>query len=348
MNMVNLSLLKVSVSSFKKVGTFLFFREANMEMRQLGQSDIQITPIIMGLWQAGKEMWVGIDDQQTTKAIRAAFEAGITTFDTAEAYGKGHSEQILASATSDIRHQVIYATKVFANHLKYDQVLESCHRSLKNLQTDYIDLYQIHWPSGSFGFKEVPIGETMGALNDLKEQGKIRSIGVSNFSRPQLQEAAEYGRIDSLQPPYSLFWRHVEKDAMSFCAENKITILAYAPMAQGLLTGKFGPDHSFEKGDIRAKNKLFEPDTYARVREALSKLRPLAEQRGVTLGQLALSWVTSHPGACAIAGARNADQASENAKAGAISLSDDELSQIDEIGRGVTDYLDENPVMWNL
>jgi aryl-alcohol dehydrogenase-like predicted oxidoreductase len=188
----------------------------------------------------------------------------------------------------------------------------------------------------------------MGALNDLKEQGKIRSIGVSNFSRPQLQEAAEYGRIDSLQPPYSLFWRHVEKDAMSFCAENKITILAYAPMAQGLLTGKFGPGHSFEKGDIRAKNKLFEPDTYARVWQALSKLRPLAEQRGVTLGQLALSWVTSHPGACAIAGARNADQASENAKAGAISLSDDELSQIDEIGRGVTDYLDENPVMWNL
>jgi len=319
-----------------------------MEMRQLGQSDIQITPIIMGLWQAGKEMWVGIDDQQTTKAIRAAFEAGITTFDTAEAYGKGHSEQILASATSDIRHQVIYATKVFANHLKYDQVLESCHRSLKNLQTDYIDLYQIHWPSGSFGLKEVPIGETMGALNDLKKQGKIRSIGVSNFSRLQMQEALNYGRIDSLQPPYSLFWRHVEKDAMSFCVENEITILAYSPMAQGLLTGKFGPDHRFEKGDIRAKNKLFEAQTYARVQEALAKLRPLAEQRGITLGQLALGWVTSHPGTCAIAGARNAEQAGENAQAGAISLSDEELAQLDEIGRGVTDYIGEDPVMWNL
>ena len=120
------------------------------------------------------------------------------------------------------------------------------------------------------------------------------------------------------------------------------------PMAQGLLTGKFGPDHTFEKGDIRDRNKLFQPDTYARAQEALSKLRPLAEQRGVTLGQLALSWVTSHPDTCAIAGARNPDQASENARAGAISLSDDELSQIDEIGRGVTDYLDEDPVMWNL
>ena len=319
-----------------------------MGLRQLGQSDIKITPIIMGLWQAGKEMWVDIDDKQTTQAVRAAFDAGITTFDTAEAYGKGHSEKILAAATSDIRHKVIYATKVFANHLNYDQILEACDRSLKNLQTDYIDLYQIHWPSGSFGFKEVPIGETMGALNDLKEQGKIRAIGVSNFSRPQLQEAVEYGQIDSLQPPYSLFWRHVEKDAMSFCAENNITILAYSPMAQGLLTGKFGPDHTFAKGDIRDKNKLFQPDTYARVQQALSKLRPLAKQRGVTLGQLALSWVTSHSGTCAIAGARNADQASENARAGAISLSNDELSQIDEIGRGVTDYLEEDPVMWNL
>ena len=319
-----------------------------MEKRQLGQSDIQITPIIMGLWQAGKEWWVDIDDKQTTKAVRAAFDAGITTFDTAEAYGKGHSEKILAAATSDIRDKVIYATKVFANHLNYDQVLNSCHRSLKNLQTDYIDLYQIHWPSGSFGLNQVPIGETMGALNDLKEKGKIRSIGVSNFSRPQLQEAVEYGQIDSLQPPYSLFWRHFEKDAMSFCAENNITVLAYSPMAQGLLTGRFGPDHTFKKGDIRAKNKLFQPDNYARVQEALSKLRPLAEKKGVSLGQLALSWITSHPGTCAIAGARNAEQASENARAGALSLSDDELSRIDEIGRSVTDYLDEDPVMWNM
>ena len=319
-----------------------------MQLRKLGQSDIHISSIIMGLWQAGKEMWVGIDDKETTQAIRAAFEAGITTFDTAEAYGKGHSERILASATSTIRAKLIYATKVFANHLKYDQVLESCHRSLKNLQTDYIDLYQIHWPSGSFGFDEVPIGETMGALNELKEQGKIRSIGVSNFSRRQLQEAAGYSRIDSLQPPYSLLWRQVEKDAMSFCVENKITILAYSPMAQGLLTGKFGPEHSFANGEIRATNRLFQPDMYARVQEALAKLRPIAEAKGVTLGQLALAWVVSHPETCAIAGARNADQASENAKAADLFLTDEDLSEIDEVGRGVTDYLDENPVMWNL
>lgn len=317
-----------------------------MQIRELGRSGIPISAIVMGLWQAGKEMWVGIDDRETTTAIRTALDAGITTFDTAEAYGKGHSEQILASATHDVRDELVYATKVFANHLTYDQVFDACHRSLKNLQTDYIDLYQIHWPSGSFGTREVPIGETMGALNELKAQGKIRAIGVSNFSRAQLQEALKYGPIDSLQPPYSLFWRHVEKDAMSFCIENKITILAYSPMAQGLLTGKFGPDHKFAKGDVRAKNRLFEPDAYARVQEALAKLRPVAEKKGITLGQLALAWVISHPGTCAIAGARNADQAVENARAGAINLSADELSEIDEIGRGVTDNMDENPVMW--
>jgi len=319
-----------------------------MQLRKLGRSDMKISAIIMGLWQAGKEMWVGIDDKETTKAINAACDAGITTFDTAEAYGKGHSEHILAQATRGIRDKLIYATKVFANHLKHDQVFNACHRSLKNLQTDYIDLYQIHWPSGSFGTREVPIGETMGALNALKEQGKIRSIGVSNFSCRQLQEAVAYGQIDSLQPPYSLFWRHVEKDAMPFCIENNITILAYSPMAQGLLTGKFGSDHQFAKGDIRAQNRLFQPDAYRRVQEALAKLRPIADRKGVSLGQLALAWVIAHAQTCAIAGARNADQAAQNAKAGSLSLSDKELSEIDEIGRGVTDHLDENPVMWSL
>lgn len=318
-----------------------------MKQFRLGKSDIQISSIIMGLWQAGKEMWVGIEDKQTTAAIRAAYEAGITTFDTAEAYGKGHSEKILASALSDIRDKVIYATKVFANHLKYDQVLQACDRSLKNLQTDYIDLYQIHWPSDSFGFDAVPIAETMAALNVLKEQGKIRSIGVSNFSHSQMQEAQQYGQIDSLQPPYSLFWRHVEKDLMPYCVENKVTILAYSPMAQGFLTGKFGPDHTFEKGDVRAKNKLFQPEMYGRVQKALSRLEPIARQKGVTLGQLALGWVISHSGTCAIAGARNAHQASGNAVAGTIALTEQELADIDEIGRGVTDYLDDDPVMWN-
>ena len=139
-----------------------------METVTLGSSNVQITPIIMGTWQAGKAMWVGIEDAESTKAIRAAFDAGINTFDTAELYGRGHSERILGEALASVRDQVIYASKVSPDHLGYDQVMEACHRSLKNLRTDVIDLYQIHWPSGSFGGKVVPIEETMRAMNDLK------------------------------------------------------------------------------------------------------------------------------------------------------------------------------------
>ena len=243
-----------------------------MQLHSLGKSDLKISSILMGTWQAGKEMWVGIDDAQSTRAIRAAVEAGVTTFDTAAAYGKGHSERILGTALTGVRTEVIVATKVFANRLKFNQVIDSCHQSLKNLKTDYIDLYQIHWPAGSFGTRAVPIGETLAAMNELKEKGKIRAIGVSNFSCAQLEEATRYARIDSLQSPYSLFWRHIEKDTMSYCLENNISILAYAPMAQGLLTGKFAPGHEFEKGDHRVKNKLFERENFKRVRQALDRL----------------------------------------------------------------------------
>jgi myo-inositol catabolism protein IolS len=307
--------------------------------RRIGSSDIRISPIVMGMWQAGKEMWTGIDDTEIRRAVHAAVEA--------EMYGKGHSERMLAAATADIRDKVVYMTKVFSNHLPYDQVIAACNRSLKNLKTDRIDLYQIHWPSGSWGSRPVAIEETLRALNELKAQGKIRAIGVSNFSRAQLEEAAGFGRIDSFQPPYSLFWRHAEKDAMPYCQANNVTILAYSPMAQGILTGKFGPQHRFEKGDHRAGHRLFQPDMLARVQQALERLRPIAERQGVTLAQLALAWVISHPNACAIAGARSAVQATENAHAGDIVLPPEVLAEMDAISRSVTEHLDDNPVQWS-
>ena len=318
-----------------------------MKTRTLGKSDINITPIIMGSWQAGKNMWVGIDDTETTKAMQAAFDKGITTFDTAEVYGDGHSERIIGNALVKVRDRVVYATKVFANHLKYEQVIAACDRSLKNLKTDYIDLYQIHWPSGSWNTEIVPIAETMRALNDLKTQGKIRAIGVSNFSRVQLEEASKYGRIDSLQPPYSLFWRQVEKDAMPYCIENNISIIAYSSLAQGLLTGKFGINHQFAEGDHRVKNKLFKPENYQRVQTALDKLRPIAARYQTTLGNLALAWLISQPQTNAIVGARNSEQVRENTQATDIKLSPEDLAEIDAIGCTVTNYLDDNPVMWN-
>ncbi|MEB3340920.1 aldo/keto reductase [Okeania sp.] len=319
-----------------------------MEKRRLGTSEIKITPIIMGTWQAGKKMWVGIEDSEVIKAIREAFNAGITTVDTAEVYGDGYSEKIVAQALGNVREQVVLATKVFANHLKYDQVIEACHRSLKNLNTDYIDLYQIHWPSGYFHSEIVPIEETMNALNKLKEDGKIRAIGVSNFSSKQIAEACQYGIIDSLQPPYSLFWRIIEKEEMPYCVENKISMIAYSSLAQGLLTGKFGLEHKFAEGDHRSKNRLFAiKENYERVQTALQKLRPIAERKQCTMAQLAIAWLIAQPQTNAIVGARNAEQAIANAKAADVKLSEDELAEIDAIGQIVTEHLDDRPVMWD-
>ncbi|MBO9997596.1 MAG: aldo/keto reductase [Cyanobacteria bacterium SID2] len=318
-----------------------------MKTRVLGQSDVRITPILMGTWQAGKKMWTGIDDARMVSAIRTAYKSGITAIDTAEQYGDGYSERIVAQALSDVRDEVVYATKVFSNHLKYNQVLEACDRSLRNLKTDYIDLYQIHWPSGSWNTEVVPIEETMSAMVKLKEDGKIRAIGVSNFSREQLEEASQYGRIDSLQPPYSLFWRQIEKDLMPACVDREISILAYSPLAQGLLSGKFGRNHQFEVGDHRSKNKLFfKQDNFERVQTALDRLRPIAQRKHCTLAQLALAWTIAQPQTHAIVGARNAEQVTDNAKAADVDLTADDIAEIDEIGRIVTDPLRENNVLW--
>ena len=317
-----------------------------MKLRRLGKSDIEISPIVMGTWQTGKQMWVGIEDRESERAIRAALHAGITTFDTAEVYGDGHSEAILGRALGPDRRRVVIASKVFSNHLKYEQVIEACERSLKHLGTDYIDLYQIHWPPGSFGGPQVPVEEPLRAMEELKRQGKIRALGVSNFPVDLIEAAMAHSRIDSLQPPYSLLWRQAEERELPYCRDQEMTVLAYSSMAQGLLTGKFGPDHQFAKGDHRAANKLFAAPHYQRVQAALEQLRPLAEGRGITLGQMALAWVIHQPGVCALAGARNAEQAAQNAAAGKVILSADELGEIDRIGRTVTDHLDKDPVMW--
>jgi myo-inositol catabolism protein IolS len=322
-----------------------------MQKRTLGTSNLQISPIIMGTWQAGKRMWVGIEDSETIKAIRSGFEAGITTIDTAEVYGTGHSEQIVAQALSDVRSQVVYASKVFPNHLKYDQVIEACDRSLANLKTDYIDLYYIHWPSGTWNSEIVPIAETMEALNSLKQDGKIRAIGVSNFSKAQLEEASEFGRIDALQPPYSLFWRKIEPDLTNYCLEHKISILAYSPLAQGLLTGKFNRGHQFAEGDHRVANKLFHGENYERSQLALEKLQPIADHHHTTLGNLALAWLIfsseTRPQVQAIAGARNAEQSIQNAKAADVNLTKEDWEEIEAIGRYVTDFLDATAIMWD-
>lgn len=318
-----------------------------MQTRRLGTTDIQITPIVFGTWQAGKRGWVGIEDEQVIQAMQAAFAAGITTFDTAEVYGEGYSEELVGKALGGIRDRIILATKVFPTHLRADQVIAACDSSLQRLQTDYIDLYQIHWPAGAFNSERVAIGETMGALVQLKEQGKIRAIGVSNFSKAQLTEALQYGPIDSLQPPYSLFWRQIEAETLPFCQAHSITVLAYSSLAQGLLTGKFGPKHTFPAEDVRSKNRLFQGDLYTQAQVALEQLRPIAERHQTSLGNLALAWLLAQPQTCAIVGARSADQARDNAQATAVTLSASDLAELDAISRTVTDHLDADPLLWN-
>ncbi|MCH9055802.1 aldo/keto reductase [Parathermosynechococcus lividus] len=318
-----------------------------MQTRLLGRTNLRITPLILGTWQAGKRWWVGIDDQESIRTIRAAVEAGMTTIDTAEVYGDGHSEQIVAAAVGDLRDRCVYATKVFANHLRYPEVIAACERSLRNLNTDYIDLYQIHWPSGSFGTEVVPISETMQAMVELQQAGKIRAIGVSNFSRAQLLEAMQYGRIDSVQPPYSLFWRWAETELVPFCIEHDITILAYSALAQGLLTGRFGAEHRFAPEDNRAKNQLFQGETYARALEAIELMKPIAASLGTTVGNLALAWLLHQPQTCAIVGARHPEQVLENLKAAELSLDPSILEMLDDLSQPVIATLDpSNPVMW--
>ncbi|MDR3710665.1 MAG: aldo/keto reductase [Capsulimonadaceae bacterium] len=318
-----------------------------MKFAKLGNTDITISKIIFGGWQSGKAMWVGIDDEQTIAAHRAAFEHGITTFDTAEGYGGGHSEQVLGAALADRRDEIVILTKVGPGNLSAEKLVAACERSLTNLKTDRIDLYQIHWPAGTFNTPVIPIEETIGALVKLKEQGKIRAIGVSNFSGAQIAEAQQFGRIDSVQPPYSLFWRQAEKDVIAAALRLSMSVLAYSPLAQGLLTGKFGPVHGLAKEDVRSNNRLFKEETYPKAIDAVNRLRPIAERNNISMAHLALAWLLALPGAHAIVGARNAEQASQNAAGADVTLSYKDLAEIELIGKSVSDdLLNVNPAMW--
>lgn len=317
-----------------------------MRQTRLGTTDIEISPIILGMWQAGKEFWVGVEDSDITRAVRAALDAGITAFDTAEQYGEGHSERVLGAALEGVRQHAVIMTKLWTSNLSYQRVFEACHGSLERLRTDYIDLYQIHWPSGSWGTELVPIEETLRALCELREQGKIRAIGISNFSRAQTEEACALADIASTQPSYSLFWRHIDRDVRPYCEQRGISILGYSPLAQGLLTGRFRPGHEFARKDSRRANKLFGKDHADAVATALSELRAVAADKGCTMAQLALAWTIAQPQTCAIPGARNPEQAVANAGAMDVHLDAAEVAEIDRIGRRVSDRVSDDPLLW--
>jgi len=320
-----------------------------MRKHQLGQSGLEISPITMGCWQAGKSGWKGVDDSDTLAAMQTALDCGINFFDTAEGYGEGHSEVILGRALAGQRDKALIATKVWPGNFKADHIYKACEASLKNLQTDVIDLYQLHWPAGSWGTEAVPIEETMGAMIKLQSEGKIRAIGVSNFDAAQIEEALQYGRIDALQPPYSLFWRGYETNGtIQKCMEHNIGVLCYSPLAQGLLTGKFNLDNRPGEGDNRSGNALFKGETYEKALQAVAALKPIAKKYRVTTGQLALQWLLEQPGVTSVVvGARNAEQVQGNIAGAAFELAEEDATAMDVISRGVTETIAEGrTTMW--
>ena len=316
-----------------------------MELRKLGASDLMISPVIFGSWAIGGWLWGGADDEQSIRAIRAAIDEGMTTIDTAPVYGMGHSERIVGEAIKGRRDQIVIATKVgprwdrggkgvFSQKtvtpdgkeveiwrtLEPDSILEECDRSLRRLGVDVIDLYQCHWPDPS-----VPAADAMGALMSLKEQGKIRNIGVSNFPADMIADFRQYGPIVSDQPRFNLMKRDILKDVLPYCRANGIGVVAYSPMEHGILSGAARADRVYPPTDLRSKHPWYQPGNRERVNAALETIRPIAETYGVTLAQLSVNWVIGEPGVtAALVGARNPEQVRENAKAASFRLTAEE------------------------
>lgn len=327
-----------------------------MRYHTLGQTGIQVPAVSFGAWAIGGWLWGGPDDDNAIKALHAALDAGITCIDTAPTYGMGHSETVVGRALKGKRDGVILATKcgmrwdrneghkqmdtamndgtpctVYRNG-RPDSIVEECEQSLKRLQTDMIDLYQVHWPDPTW-----PLDDTMDALLRLKDAGKVRAIGVSNFDTDMIALCQTRGPVDSVQPRYNALQREPEETLLPFCREHEVGVLAYSPIAQGLLTGKVSMDRTFPEGDIRNRNPLFKAGNRCKVLEMLESVAPVALGHNLTLGQLFTAWLVHQPGVTtALVGARTPAQAEENAMAGAASLDADTLQfvrvQVEALG----------------
>ena len=313
-----------------------------MEYRQLGESKLSASAITFGAWAIGGWMWGGAERKDAVEAIRASYDQGVTSIDTAPIYGQGLSEEIVGEALVGIPRDKVQIMTKFGmrwdvkvgefgfksqdnNGLpleiyKYagkDGIIKECEDSLRRLRTDYIDLYQIHWPDTT-----TAVSETMEAVASLLKQGKIRAAGVCNYNMELMKEAEKTLSLASDQVPFSM----VNKDLVPWCIEQKKAILAYSPLQRGLLTGKIKPGHSFGEGDTRAGSKFYKPDNILSINSFLDKLRPLAESKSATLAQLVIRWTLERPGiTIALVGARDAAQAVQNARAIDVKLTPEEI-----------------------
>jgi aryl-alcohol dehydrogenase-like predicted oxidoreductase len=321
-----------------------------MEKRRLGRSSVEVTPIAMGAWAIGGWMWGGAEKKESLRAVHACLDLGVTTIDTAPIYGFGLSELIVGEAVKGKRDQCEILTKCgmrwesttgeyyFTTQdndgntrdiYKYsgkESLIRECEESLRRLGTDYIDLYQIHWPDNT-----TPIEEAMEAFQMLLDQGKIRAAGVSNYSLDQMKRAAGVVELSSNQVPYSMVRREIEQDIVPWCQSNDCSILAYSPLQRGLLTGKITPDTTFSPGDTRPDTPHFKKSNLVKTNWFLDELRPLAAEKGATLSQLVIQWTLQQPGiTVALVGARTDAQVKENAGALKVELSAAELSYINQ------------------
>ncbi len=315
--------------------------------RKLGESDIDITRVTMGAWAIGGFMWGGAEEKESIAAIQAYIDNGVTSIDTAPLYGFGYSEELVGKAIKNYDRSKIQILTKFGMvwdreqgdfalegpdnngiHRKvyryggYDKAISDVEESLKRLQTDYIDLIQLHWPDTT-----TPIEETMRAMEKMREQGKVRAIGVCNYNVAQLEEAEQTVKLQSNQVPYSMLKRDIEKEVVPYALENHLSIIAYSPMERGLLTGKYETMHSLPEGDHR--NKYFQRFDFAAVKKLTDHLAELAPAYNASVGELVLAWTFHQPGVtAALAGARNAQQAIQNSRAMHIHINDDDLSLI--------------------
>jgi aryl-alcohol dehydrogenase-like predicted oxidoreductase len=322
-----------------------------MQHRNLGQSNLELPVVTFGAWAAGGLFWGGTDDDETIAAIQAGIDAGMDAIDTAPAYGCGHSEEIVGRAIRGRRDRVKLLTKcglrwddtsgeyffsfpdldggevICYKNARAASIAYECEQSLKRLATDAIDLYQVHWPSAT-----APAEETMGVLCRLREQGKIREIGVSNYSNEQLADALRFGPVVSNQVKYNLLERAIEADTLPWCRQHNLGVICYSPMALGILSGKVGIDRTFPTTDLRSNRPWYLPANRKRVLDALEKIRPIADGHGLTLAQFVVAWVIAQPGVTtALVGARNARQATENARCGDVTLGAADLTAIREV-----------------
>lgn len=323
-----------------------------MQRRALGKSGIDVPVVVLGAWAYGGWYWGPANDEEAVQAVHAALDAGMTAIDTAPVYGLGKSEEVVGRALAGRRAEAQILTKCglrwdsdegefdfdlvmpdggkypLYRNLRPASVRRECEDSLRRLGTDYIDLLQCHWPDPS-----TPIADTMGELAKLHAEGKIRAVGVSNYSPEQMEEArAALGDVPlaSDQPKYNLLFRNIERDVLPYAREQGIGIIVYSPLEQGLLTGRVDEERTFARGDMRARLWKFSPPNRRLVNRAVEEhLKPVAGKYGATPAQVATAWVFHQPGVtAAIVGARTADQVRENARAGALSLENDEVSQI--------------------